>query len=261
MLSQVLIMISIIIPFRDRALLLQRCIESIYLKTITSCDFEIIIIDNQSRKESTKKILKILTQNYALTALTYKHPFNYAAINNFAVQYAKGEYYLFLNNDTEVISRDWLNLLLKTFADTGVGAVGAKLLYPNNTIQHSGISFKNNYIGHTHKKLKNNQKNTAPFNKIYEPDAITGACMLTPRAIFQKVGGFDEINLPVAYNDVDYCLKVREAGYKILYQPKVVLYHYESATRVLDKWTILLNRKRYKQFQSERRYIKNRWGV
>ena len=253
-------MVTIIIPFKDKISYLLKCLKSIFAKTVDT-DFEIILINNQSQKKQTISTLNQLKNKKSLTLLDYDLPFNFAAINNFAANHSKNKFLLFLNNDTEIITTNWLNILLSHFTGTNTGAVGAKLLYKNNTIQHAGIFTKNNIIGHMYSKMLNIDDCNAPFNNVYEPDAVTAACMMTPRDIFQTLGGFDETNFSIAYNDVDYCLRLRSLGYKIIYDPNVELYHYESASRINDKWSVILHRRRYQQFRYERELIKKRWKI
>jgi len=251
-------MISIIIPFKDKIELLAKCVFSVLEKT-TYNDYEIILVDNQSIENATKLFLKKIKNNPKIKILSYNKPFNFSAINNFAVQYVEGEFVLFLNNDTEVISENWLTEMIKCFEDKKVGVVGAKLLYPNGTIQHCGVELdKKNVAIHSFYKMKENDLNVG---KKIECQAVTGACMLTRKKLFLNVDGFDEINLPIAYNDVDYCLKVGNLNLSIICISNIKLYHHESASRKSDILARIFNKKRYKEFLRERSYLKSKWKI
>lgn len=252
-------MISIIIPFRDKAGLLKKCLSSILGKT--KGDFEIILVDNNSRKEETKKYLHAVSKNEKIRIIGYKKSFNFSAINNFAAAQAKGELLLFLNNDTEVINLDWLEKMAGLFEDEKTGAVGAKLFYPDGRIQHAGIKVGKNIAANVFNKRQNSD--LGKYDRIRTCDAVTGACLMTRRGLFLEIGGFDEINLPVAYNDVDYCLKLREKGFVTLWTPEARLYHIESASRPVDDtfWVFIFNPKRYKLFREEQDYMSERWGL
>jgi O-antigen biosynthesis protein len=253
-------MISIIIPFRDNAALLQKCVASI-LSVSTYRDFELLFVDNESRDEKTLEYLARIENTDNIRFLKYSQPFNFSAINNFAAKHAVGEFLLFLNNDTEVISGDWLDAMAERFNDAEVGVVGAKLLYPNGTIQHAGVEVRNGDLVHSFGKQKDSDDPVAPFNNSRECDAVTAACMMTRKSLFEDLGGFDEESLAIAYNDVDYCFRVREKGYKVIYEPKAVLYHYESATRGKDILKRFLYPKRYKEFLKEREFLKKKWSL
>jgi GT2 family glycosyltransferase len=222
-------LVSIIIPTKDQVRLLQQCLASIEEKT-SYYPYEIIIIDNNSVDPETLHYLDALSDKHRV--LRYPQPFNFSAINNLGADQAKGEQLLFLNDDTQVIDGDWLTALVEQAQRPEVGAVGAKLLYPDNRIQHAGVTVGiYGGAGHAFRKLPNNR--TAYFglaDLTRNCSAVTAACMIVPRKVFNKVGGFDE-ELKVVYNDVDLCLRIREQGYLILYTPFAVMYHFESATR------------------------------
>jgi GT2 family glycosyltransferase len=220
-------LISIIIPIRDRVDLLKRCLESIEAKT-TYRHYEIIVLDNQSEEPETLAYLAGLPH----TVIPVPGLFNYSHLNNVGAAHARGEFLLFLNNDTEVIAEEWLEALLEHAQRKEVGAVGARLLFPNDTIQHAGV-----ILGHG--GFANNafwgESAASPgycclSHVVRNCSAVTGACMMTRRAVFDEVGGFDE-NLAVAFGDVDLCLRMREKGYTVVYTPYATLYHLESATR------------------------------
>lgn len=250
------ISVSVVIPFRDQVGLLKKCLRSILEKTAIDSGFEIILINNQSEKKETEIFLEKIKNRENIFVLEYDAQFNFSAMNNLASKKAKGKYLLFLNNDTEVISENWIDAMLCQFEDPSIGVVGAKLLYPDGTIQHAGIGIKNGDVSHSFGKLMDSDDPEDLFNKMRESDAVTAACMMTRKELFEELGGFDEINLPIAYNDVDYCFKVREKGLKVIYTPEAKLYHYESATRGSD---IFLKPKRYKKFLQERAFLRARW--
>lgn len=215
-------LVSIIIPTRDRLDLLKRCIESIEKKS-TYRNFEILIVDNQSKDVAT---LTYLEQS-PYRVLAYPEEFNYSKILNFAVRHAQGEHLLFLNNDTEVISPGWIEALLEQSQRSEVGAVGARLLFPDGRVQHEGIVI--GLVG----SAAANVDHGGYFGlgwAIRNFSAVTGACMMVRREVFEELGGFDE-DLRVAFNDVDFCLRARNRGYLVVYTPLAELYHYESATR------------------------------
>jgi len=222
-------LVSIIIPTRDKRALLQTALESIWARTDYD-RFEIIIVDNQSSDPDAVQYLASLGSRCQVHRWT--EPFNYSALNNFGVRHARGEQLLFLNNDVEVIQPNWLTALLEHAQRADVGAVGAKLLYADGRIQHAGIvvginraaanafrSWPGEAIGHP--RLADLTRNCS---------AVTGACMMVPRRVFDEVGGFDEA-LRVVLNDVDLCLKIRQRGYRVVYTPHAWLFHYEGSSR------------------------------
>ena len=168
--------------------------------------------------------------------LEYNFPFNYSAINNWAVKQCDGEYILLLNNDIKAISDQWLEAMIEHIQLENVGIVGAKLLYDDNTIQHAGVIIGIGGIaGHSHRFI--HDSSVGYFYRpcvIQELSAVTGACLLTKRSLWERAGGLDEKELQIAYNDIDYCLKVRALGYDIVYTPYAKLYHYESKSRGAD---------------------------
>ncbi len=250
-------MISIIIPFKDNHKLLKQCIFGILEKTIYQ-DYEIILVDNQSREARTKKLLEELEEDDKIRILNYDKPFNFSAINNFAVKHAKGDFILFLNNDTEAISPNWLDEMLRCFEDEKAGVVGARLLYSDGTIQHCGVMLEEKRLAiHAFRMWK---EADVRVGARQEWKAVTGACMMTRKALFLRLGGFDEENLPIAYNDVDYCLRVGELGIKTICVSSIKLYHYESVSRKSDVLARFFNRKRYLKFIKEQEYMRKRWS-
>ncbi len=222
-------LVSIIIPNKNRWQLLQQCLHSIEEKT-SYLQYEIIIIDNDSTEPETLRNLDSLSRRWRVDR--YAGPFNFAAINNFAAAQAKGEYLLFLNNDTEVIRDDWLTAMVEQAQRPDVGVVGAKLLYPDGRNQHAGVVLGvGGVAGHAFKGLPEHNLDYFGLAAVVRNcSAVTAACMMVPRRVFEEVSGFDE-RLRVAFNDVDLCLRVRCKGYLIVYTPFALLYHHEGATR------------------------------
>ncbi len=232
--------VSIIIPTKDNYILLKEAIRSIEDKTDYK-NYEVLIVANNTEDDNAKRLLSSLSEDKRYRVLEFNKPFNYSAINNFAVSHAEGEYLLFLNDDVEVINPDWLTSMVETAQDPRVGIVGAKLIYPDGRIQHAGVilGLMNGVAEHTHKFVYAYlDKKKSIFEEGYEDSlvcireysAVTGACMLIKRKVFEEVGGFSE-DLKVGFNDIDLCLKVREKGYKILFNPYAVAFHYENASR------------------------------
>ena len=247
--------ISIIIPFRDLPAVLKRCLDSILNQT-TYPHFEIIGVSNWSWEPATLKLIADYPRrDTRLRFIYYDQPFNFAAINNYAAQQAKGEHLLLLNNDTEVIHPDWLQGLLEHSQRPEVGAVGAKLYYPNNTIQHAGVIIGiGGSAGHSHKCF--DRHDPGYFNRleaIQNVSAVTGACLMVKKALYQKLDGLDEKNLPIALNDVDFCLRLREQGYLNIFTPYCELYHHESRSRGLENTP-----DKQARFQQEVCYLRQR---
>jgi GT2 family glycosyltransferase/SAM-dependent methyltransferase len=221
--------VAIIIPTKDNLNLLRNCINSILTKT-TYRNFKIIIVDNQSKRDDVFGYYEELKRNPMIEILNYNKEFNYSEINNYAISQTDSEYILLLNNDVEIISEDWLNAMLEHAQRENVGAVGAKLIFPDNTIQHCGIVLDNGDAYHVYYKHPDNLGYFGIVDIIRNCTGVTAACMLTKRSIFNEVGGLDE-DFAVAFNDVDYCFKLRQKGYLIVYTPYAKLYHHESQTR------------------------------
>ncbi len=227
-------LVSIVIPFKDKPELLEMCINSIVSKS-TYINYEIIGISNNSEDDATFETMKRLeAQDPRVKFYEYNIPFNYAQINNYAVEnYARGEHILLLNNDIEVIAPEWIEAMLEHSQREEIGCVGAKLYYPNDTVQHAGIIMGlGGYAGHSHKHYP--RENPGYFNRlnvIQNVSAVTAACLMIEKRIYQEVGGMDEVKFKVAYNDVDFCLRVVEKGYRNLFTPYAELYHHESISR------------------------------
>ena len=248
--------VSIIIPFKDNLPLLSQCLNSIFQKTDYPF-FEIILINNQSQENATLAYLENLAGNPKVRLLHYHRPFNYADMNNRAVEQARYRYILFLNNDTEVISADWLRAMLEHIQRDEVGAVGAKLLYPDHTIQHGGLALGGGGLlcGDFFRGTPEAAAVAHGLPQVIRNcSAVTGACLLTKKNLFEAVGGFDEVNLPICYNDVDLCLKLRDRGYLIVWTPYARLYHYESASRGHSPQVADLER-----LCREQKYFEEKW--
>jgi GT2 family glycosyltransferase len=220
--------ISIIIPVRDRIDLLRRCIDSLTNRTSYE-PYEIVVVNNDSASDEAHEYFA----NFPHRLLHYGGPFNFSAINNFASLQTDSPWLLFLNNDTEIIESGWLTAMAEHVQRREVGAVGARLLFSNDTIQHGGVVVGVGGIAqHAFRDFPAEAPGTGrQLQVIRNCSAVTGACLLTRREVFAEVGGFDEEHLPVTFNDVDLCLKIRRAGYLIVYTPYAKLYHHEGASR------------------------------
>jgi len=250
--------VSIIIPFKDQLHFLKDCVESVIAKT-TYKNFEILLVSNNSVEEKTFRYLNSVKEiDSRIRILEYNHPFNYSAINNWAVQQSDGAYILLLNNDTKVISDGWLEAMLEYIQQDDIGVVGAKMLYNDNTIQHAGIVIGINGVsGHVHRFLRDSDPGY--YNRASVPQelsAVTGACLLTKRELWDRVGGMDEKHFGIAFNDIDYCLKIRELGFKVIYTPYAKLYHYESKSRGPEDTP-----EKQKRYLSECNMMVKRWGT
>ncbi len=248
--------VSIVIPNRDHVRMLKQCVSSILEKTEYP-SYEVVIVENGSREEATFAYYEdIAEKENKVSVLKYpEKEFNFAHINNWAVDRTKGDMVLFLNNDTEVISKEWLRAMVEHAQRPEIGAVGAKLLFPDNTIQHAGVILGiGGVANHEHMGLRDDLPGYfGRPHAIHNVSAVTAACMLIRRDLFQEMGGFDSKNLPVAFNDVDLCLRIRERGYWIVYTPYARLYHHESFSRGRDD--VFSER-----FQKEAAYMIERWG-
>lgn len=250
-------LVSLLIPTRDRVEILRPCVEAILAHTDYP-HFEVLILDNQSQCPETLAFMQAVAERDArVRVLEWDRPFNYSAINNFGAQQARGEILGLVNNDIEPISREWLDEMVRQVVRPEIGCVGAKLFYPNDTIQHAGVILGiGGVAGHSHKYFHRN----APgyFTRLHlahNLSAVTGACLLVRKAVFEEVGGLDAENLAVAFNDVDFCLRVREAGYRNLWTPYAELYHHESVSRGADDTSAKRARA-----QAEAEYMQRTWG-
>ena len=250
-------LVSLLIPTRDRRHLVEVAVRSILEKS-TYTHYEILILDNGSVEPDTLAFFdQIQKEDQRVRVLRYDHPFNYSAINNFGVHQAKGEIIGLINNDIEVISPEWLTEMVSHAVRPEVGCVGAKLYYDNDTIQHAGVICSlGGVAGHSHKHFP--RKHPGYFYRLtlaQTLSAVTAACLLVRKTVYEKVGGLDEEHLKVAFNDVDFCLKVRAAGYRNLWTPHAELYHYESISRGHEDTP-----EKQKRFQLEVETMKKRWG-
>ncbi|HEY8592011.1 MAG TPA: glycosyltransferase family 2 protein [Sphingomicrobium sp.] len=245
--------VSIIVPTRNQLALLRSCIEGVWATNYPSRD--LLVVDNGSDDPETLAFLDGLRGD-GTKVLSVPGPFNYSALNNEAVRHAVGDILLFLNNDVEMIDDDWLSLLVMHAAKPDVGAVGAQLLYPDGTVQHAGV-----YTGigggaaHAHRFLAADEQGY--FERARLPQrvsAVTAACLAVGRDKFLRVGGFDEQEFPVAFNDVDLCLKLGAAGWHTIYEPRAKLIHHESKSRGNDRERV--NRAR---FAGELAALKRKW--
>ena len=251
-------LVTILIPNKDQAETLANCLDSIYEKTDYP-HFEILVVENNSEKEETFAYYEKMKQEHEnFHVVTYQGGFNYSAINNFGVRHAKGEYLLFLNNDTEVISPFWIREMLGFCQREDTAAVGAKLFYPDGLVQHCGVVVGiANYAGHVQNfKTRRDNGYFGRLRAVQDISAVTAACMLVKRSVFEEIDGFDE-SFEVAFNDVDLCLRIRETGKLIVQDPNVELYHYESKSRGYEntpekltrfKGEVIRFRKRWKAF-------------
>ena len=248
-------LISIVIPNKDHVEDLRRCITSIEKKS-TWKNYEIVVVENNSVEQSIRDYYKELESDPKVKIVTYEGGFNYSRINNVGVKETKGEYLLFLNNDTEVISPDWMEQLLMYAQRKDVGAVGAKLYYADNTIQHAGVVIglgAHRSAGHTHYKMP--REHLGYMGRLcYAQDvtAVTGACLMVKKSIYEEVDGLDE-SFTISLNDVDLCLKIREKGYLNIFTPFAELYHYESKTRGMEEGEKL------RRYERECAHFRDKW--
>ncbi len=249
-------LVSIVIPTRDGLQLTRQCIESIFNKTLYR-NYEIILVDNGSVEAQTLAYFNELAQRPNVTVIRDDSPFNFSALNNRAASIAKGTYLCLLNNDIEVISPDWLNEMVGLAAQPGAGAIGARLWYPNDTVQHAGVLLGLGGIaGHLH--LGARRGYAGYFGRAVAAQnlsVVTAACLVVRKSTYDLVGGLAE-ELAVAFNDVDFCLRLIEAGYRNAWTPHADLYHYESASRGSD-----MDPRKYQRFVSEVRWMEERWGA
>jgi len=247
--------VSIIIPTKDRSDLLSRCVSGIFERTRYR-NVELLIVDNRSEEPATRVYLDAIAADPRVGVLRYDEPFNFSLLNNWAAAKAAGDVLLFLNNDTDVIDSDWLRNLVANACRAEVGAVGAKLLYPNGRVQHAGVILGiRGVTGHVH--LGRRRDDPGYFSRAVlqqNLSAVTAACLAMRREVFDEVGGFNG-DLRVAFNDVDLCLRIRERGYLIAWTPLAELYHHESATRGSDLLSV-----RHPEFSREIEYMRSRWG-
>ncbi len=249
-------MVSILIPNKDHVADLTKCIDSILDKS-TYTNYEIIIIENNSKEDRTFAYYKYLENYDNIRIVKFEHSFNYAAINNFGAGFAKGEYLMLLNNDTEVITPEWMEEMLMYGQRNDVGAVGAKLYYNDDTIQHAGVVIglgAHRAAGHSHYGIP--KENLGYMGRLYYAQnlsAVTGACLLVKKSLYDELNGLDE-KFTVAFNDVDFCLRIREKELLIVFTPYAELYHYESKSRGFEN-----TEEKKLRFEKEVKLFRDRW--
>ncbi len=248
-------LVSIIIPIKDKAKMTRRCIDSLYEKN-TYKNFEIILVDNNSCEDETFKMLDEYKKRDNFKVLRLECEFNYSRINNEAVKIAKGDYLLFLNNDTEVNDCDFLEWMVGYASQSHVGCVGIKLLYPDKLVQHAGVVLGYGGVaGHIYVTASNNDNGL--FGRLcmpYDYTAVTAACLMIDKKKFNEVKGFDE-KLKVALNDVDLNLKVLDTGYYNVCLSNITMFHYESKSRGYE-----VSKEKHERFLGEQEYLKNKWA-
>ena len=249
-------LVSVLIPMRDKVFLTQTCVET--LKKITRYDnFETIVIDNDSQEEISKAWLRTFADQPRNRVVHVSGKFSYSRINNEAVRQTTGEILLFLNNDVEILHEGWMSEMVGQVIQRNVGAVGARLWYPNKTLQHGGVIIGlGGLAGHHFGGTVRGQMQSFARNVLCQNlSAVTAACMAVPRACFNQVGGFNEVDLPIQYNDVDLCLRLREAGYDIVWTPYAELVHHESRSRGYNT-----SPEQLEILTREQGYVIKRWG-
>ena len=255
--------VSILIPTRNQAGLLRTCLES--LTRITDYpSYEILIVDNGSDEADALALLAAWEERSNVRLIRAPGPFNYSALNNQAASIAQGDVLVLMNNDIEVLHPDWLTELTSQACRPDVGAVGAKLLYPDRTVQHAGVivgtdtdSHSPDFVRHAHRGLAGEDSGYMSRAAVVQTlSAVTGACLAVRRDRYEAVGGLDETHLAVAFNDIDFCLRLEEKGLKTIWTPFATLIHHESVSRGKDK--LPQNQER---FQRERSYMLQRWGA
>ncbi|WP_143150326.1 glycosyltransferase family 2 protein [Erythrobacter sanguineus] len=249
--------VSVIVATRDRVELLRNCVEGV-LRATDYPAIDLIIADNDSVEPEALRYMEEVSADPRVTIVRWPHPFNYSAINNFAASHARSEFLCLLNNDIEVIEPHWLSALVREAMQPGIGAVGARLLYPDRSIQHAGVAIGlGNAAGHAHRALPEGQPGYYAQALIARgASAVTGACLLVSRRHFEAVGGLDEDGLAVAYNDVDLCLKLRERGLTNIYTPAATLIHHESKSRGLD-----FDPEHLERYMRELKVLQERWDT
>ena len=248
-------LVSIVIPTRDRVELLSMCVNSILEKTAYP-NYQIVVVDNGSTDQKALAYLDSIAKDERVKVIRADIPFNYSALNNLGVAQTDGEYLVLMNNDIEITQTDWLEEMLAFAIQPDIGCVGAQLWYPNNTLQHGGVVLGiGGVASHAHKGIP--RGNFGYFGRASAHQmfsAVTAACLMVRKRIYEAVGGFDE-TLKVAYNDVDFCLKVRAKGFRNLYNPFASSVHHESASRGSD-----LDGDNHQRLLAEAAIMKARWG-
>lgn len=250
-------LVSIIVPTRDKMHLLRECLSGVLSRTRYR-NFEILVVDNGSTERETLRYLSLLEGRPGVRVLRYDRPYNYSAINNFAVHEARGDYLCLLNNDTSVLDENWLGELMRYAVKDETGAVGAQLLYDDGCIQHAGVVIGiGDAAGHAHRFQKPGA--AGYFARAHAPhytSAVTAACLVVAREKYLAVGGLDEEAFAIAFNDVDLCLKLQQAGWRNVYAPQAVLVHHESRSRGSDVSPANIER-----YRRELRNLRERWNT
>lgn len=250
-------LVSLLVPTRDGVNILRPCVDAILDRTDYT-HFELLILDNQSRCPDTLAYLKsVAARDSRVSVLRWDAPFNYSSINNFGAKNAKGSIIGLINNDIEPIDGQWLSEMVEQVSRPEIGCVGAKLYYPNDTVQHGGVILGlGGLAGHAHRFFQRDEEGYMGRLKVTQNlSAVTAACLLLRKDVFDAVNGLNETDLAVAYNDVDLCIKVREAGYRNLWTPFAALYHHESISRGADDTP-----EKRARWLSEYAYMRNTWG-
>jgi GT2 family glycosyltransferase len=227
--------LSILIPTKDRPDLIGRCLESIFSMTMYP-NIEVIVIDNQTTDPEAERIIA----SYPVTVVSYNEPFNFSKMNNYGARSAKGEYLVFLNNDTEILTKDWIEHLLYYVEQSDVAAAGPLLLYPDGRVQHSGVvlGFRGTADHIMRYHLPEWDGYAGSLSCAREVSAVTAACMMVKARLFFDLGGFNEY-YQIHYQDVDLCLKFIARGYRIIYTPRVTITHFECSTRGREKYNLV----------------------
>jgi GT2 family glycosyltransferase len=248
-------MVTLIIPTRDRVDLLKRCVESL-LRITEYPSFEVIIVDNGSTDRATLDFLEVAKSSSNVRVVRVEGPFNFPRLNNQAARIARGEIVGLLNNDLEVTESGWLKEMVSLACQPDVGAVGALLLYPNRLVQHAGVVLGiGGWAGHAHKGFPEVSLGySGRLSLASEFSAVTGACLLVRKTLYEEVGGLDE-KLAVACNDVDFCLRLRGAGYRNIFTPFAKLLHHESASRGYEDTA-----EKKARFEAELAIMREKWG-
>ncbi|MDD3485995.1 MAG: glycosyltransferase family 2 protein, partial [Atopobiaceae bacterium] len=248
-------LISIVIPNKDASAYLKRCLDSI-LHGTSYDNLEIIVVENNSSEPETFEYYdQVVKDDPRVKVLRYQGEFNYSAINNWAVDQSTGEYVILLNNDIKVISPDWIEQMLGHFLEKRVGIVGAKLLFPDNTVQHAGVRMRPAGPNHIFLRYPSDMPGYLSYNLVCRQcSAVTGACLMVSREAFDDVGGLD-VGFRVAFNDVDFCLRVGATGRSVVWEPDALLYHYESVSRGLDD----LDNTKLLRLKKESGTLQSRW--
>ncbi|WP_413694091.1 glycosyltransferase family 2 protein [Psychromonas sp. KJ10-2] len=249
-------LVSIIIPTKNAKKLVKQCVDSIYRKTLYT-HFEILLVDNKSDDLASVEYFKALEVEGKIRLISYDKPFNYSAINNFAVTQAKGELLVLMNNDIEILSESWLTEMVANMSRSDIGCVGAKLYYPDGKLQHGGVIIGlGGVAGHSHKYFpKGHPGYFKRLQVVQNLSAVTAACLAVRKEVFEEVGGLNEKHLTIAFNDVDFCLKVQQAGYRNLWSPYIEMVHHESISRGTEDTP-----EKQARFASEVNYMKKTWG-